>query len=400
MNVRTKNGYRFIIEVLISGVIFFAGLLWIAPSPLFPMIMQDYGVERATVSFTTSVISLIMGASSIPAGIIASRIGLRKTFSIGVFLMTAGALTLFCSNITQLIATRVVIAIGIAMTFPIAGGMVMQWFGERELPLINGINMSMIALGNCVALFVGVPIARAFGWKATLALYGAIVLIFALAWLVLGKERKSRTTESGSEDADLPINIGAALKRKTTIVLGLTVSGPFIAFMAISSWLPTYYNEVFGIPLSQASSITGLLPFFGIVASIIGGLLPTWTGLRKPLLVIPGILIGFATMSTFLFNNLIIIYLSVIFLGLCGLIFMPSVFTIAMELSGSPREAAIVISAALALGNVAGSTGPFIVGFLTDVTGSYLPGFLLCSILSWSLLVGGLLLPETGPRAR
>jgi len=286
------------------------------------------------------------------------------------------------------------------MTFPIAGGMVMQWFGERELPLINGINMSMIALGNCVALFVGVPIARAFGWKATLALYGAIVLIFALAWLVLGKERKSRTTESGSEDADLPINIGAALKRKTTIVLGLTVSGPFIAFMALSSWLPTYYNEVFGIPLSQASSITGLLPFFGIVASIIGGLLPTWTGLRKPLLVIPGILIGFATMSTFLFNNLIIIYLSVIFLGLCGLIFMPSVFTIAMELSGSPREAAIVISAALALGNVAGSTGPFIVGFLTDVTGSYLPGFLLCSILSWSLLVGGLLLPETGPRAR
>jgi hypothetical protein len=37
------------------------------------------------------------------------------------------------------------------------------------------------------------------------------------------------------------------------------------------------------------------------------------------------------------------------------------------------------------------------VGYLADYTGSYLPGFIFCCVLSLSLFIGGLLLPETGP---
>ena len=65
-----------------------------------------------------------------------------------------------------------------------------------------------------------------------------------------------------------------------------------------------------------------------------------------------------------------------------------------------PQVAALIIAAMLAIGNVLGFTGPLIVGFLTDITGSYLPGLVVCSVLSWSLLIGGLLLPDTGPRAK
>ena len=126
-----------------------------------------------------------------------------------------------------------------------------------------------------------------------------------------------------------------------------------------------------------------------------------WTGLRKPFLVIPGILLGFAGLGTFLVNNLTIIYISVALLGICELIFMPVIFTICMELPGTtPRVAAFTIAAMLAVGNVCAFTGPLIVGFLTDITGSYLPGLVVCSVLSWSLLIGGFLLPETGPRAK
>ena len=155
------------------------------------------------------------------------------------------------------------------------------------------------------------------------------------------------------------------------------------------------------MPLSQASSITGLFTLFAIPACIIGGLLPMRTGLRKPFLVIPGFLIGFAGLGTFLVNNLAIIYISVALFGICNFIFQPLIFTLAMELPGmSPREASVVIAAALALGNFAGFMGPLIVGFLTEISGSYLPGLVVCSILSWSLLIGGLLLPETGPGAK
>ncbi len=401
MEVEKRSQYRFVIEAVILFIVFSVGLMWVAPGPLFLMIMQDYGVDRATVSWLTSTVSLIMGVCAIPAGIMASRIGLRKTFAIGVFLMASGALTPFCSSIIQLLATRIIFAIGAAMAFPTIGGLVMQWFSGKEIPLINGLNMSITSAGNSIALFTAVLIANAFGWKAPLTVYGAVALVSALAWLILGKEHKGRATKPEAEDAPPPMSMGAVLRQRNTLLLGLTMTGPFILFMAISSWLPIYFNEVFGMPLSQASSITGLFPMFGIIGCILGGLLPMWTGLRKPFLVIPGILLGFAGLGTFLVNNLIIIYISVALLGICELIFMPVIFTICMELPGTtPRVAALTIAATLAIGNVCGFTGPLIVGFLTDITGSYLPGLVVCSVLSWSLLIGGLLLPETGPRAK
>lgn len=396
-----KSRYRFVVEAVILSIVLSAGLLWIAPGPLFPLIMDDYGVDRATVSWLTSIVSLIMGACAIPAGVLASRIGLKKTFAIGAFLMASGVLTPFSSNIIQLLATRVIFAIGTAMTFPIAGGLVMQWFSGKELPLVNGLNMSITSLGNTVALFTAVLVANAFGWKAPLTVYGIIAFVFALTWLIFGRERKERATEAETEDAPPPVSIGAVLRRKTTLLLGLTVAGPFILFMAISSWLPAYYNEVFGMPLSQAGSITGLFPLFGILGCMLGGILPVRTGLRKPFLIIPGILLGFAALGTFLVNNLSIIYISIALFGICELIFMPVIFTMCMELPGTtPRVAALTIAAMLAIGNVLGFTGPLIVGFLADITGSFLPGLVVCSILSWSLLIGGLFLPETGPRAK
>ena len=142
MRTEPRSGYRFVIETLIIGMMICFGMVWVAPGPLFPLIMEEYSVGRASISWTTSIVSLIMAACAIPAGIIANKIGLKKTFAIGAFFVAAGIATPFCGNIFQLLLTRVAFAIGAAMTFPIVGGLVMQWFRGRETPLINGLNSS------------------------------------------------------------------------------------------------------------------------------------------------------------------------------------------------------------------------------------------------------------------
>ena len=396
MEVEVKSKYRFIVGTIIILTRLSAGLLWMAPGPLFPLIMRDFSLNKTMVSWLTSIVSLTMGICIIPAGILATKIGLKRVFTIGSFLMASAVLSPFCSNITQLLATRILFAIGAAMVFPTAGGLAMQWFHGRELPLFNGLVTASISLGNTIVLLTAVLMANTFGWKMPLTTYGVICIIFALSWLILGKE--SSRYNSGLADTPPPISISAVLKRKTTILLGLTVAGPFILFMAISSWLPTYYNEVFGIPLSQASSITSLFPIFGMVGSILGGILPMRTGLRKPFLLIPGFLIGFAALGTFLINNPVINYISIALFGVCDYMFVPVMFTICMELPDmTPSMVSLTISVMLAIGNVCSFTGPMIVGFLTDMTGSYLPGMLICSVLGFSLFIGGMLLPETGP---
>jgi cyanate permease len=285
------------------------------------------------------------------------------------------------------------------MTFPIAGGLIMQWFQGKELPLFNGLNTSSLSMGNTIALFTVVGIANSYDWRSSLTAYGIFCAVIAICWLVFGREGIYQNPQSNKEA--IQVGIWQVLRRKTTIILGMTAAGPFILFMAISSWLPTYYNEIFGISLSQASSVTGLFPIFGIVGSILGGILPMRTGLRKPFLIIPGVILGFAALGTFIINNPVVNYISVALFGICDYIFVPVVFTICMELPDTtPTIAALVIAAMLAIGNVFGFTGPMIVGLLTDLTGSYLPGLLTCSVLGFSLLIGGLLLPETGPKGK
>jgi cyanate permease len=41
-----------------------------------------------------------------------------------------------------------------------------------------------------------------------------------------------------------------------------------------------------------------------------------------------------------------------------------------------------------------------LVGWLHDTTGSFLPGLAIWAAFSWVLALGGLLLPETGPKAK
>jgi len=363
--------------------------------------MQEYGVSRGTVSWSVSMVAIVMAAFAIPAGVVAAKIGIKRVFAIGAFLLAAGVLTPVCSNFALFLMTRFLFAVGTAMTFPIAGGIVTQWFSTKELPLVNGLNMSATSVGNAIALFATVPIVAALSWRAPLTIYGAIAFVSALAWLILGKERPKATKPGPQVTQHPPMTVGSALKQRTTLLLAFSMAGPFCLFMAISSWLPAYYNEVFNMPLARASSITAIFTLFGIPACILGGILPMRFGLRKPFLLIPGILIGFAGLGTFMVNNQVVIFTSVAIFGVCIWIHMPSIFTIAMEMpNATPQTVAVVLAVALAVGNIGGFLGPLIVGYLTDLTGSYLPGLVLCCVFSWSLFIGGRLLPETGPKAK
>jgi len=153
--------------------------------------------------------------------------------------------------------------------------------------------------------------------------------------------------------------------------------------------------------LATASSITAILTVTGAIACLAGGILPMQLGLRKPFLLIPGLLMGPVALGCFMFNNTAIILISVALFGIFSSLQTASIFTIPMELPGlTPRTGAIVLAFALGVGCVGGFIGPLIIGYLADLSGSYMPGLLICCALSLSLFIGGMFLPETGPKAR
>lgn len=64
------------------------------------------------------------------------------------------------------------------------------------------------------------------------------------------------------------------------------------------------------------------------------------------------------------------------------------------------ERVAVVWAMVFALGGLFSFISPPLVGFIRDQTGSFTPGLVAGALVSLTLALAGLLLPETGPRVR
>jgi len=403
--LNTNSRYRFVIIASVILVRISVGIIWASAGPLLPLMIQEFDLSRSTAGWYASIAPLTIAVVSLPVNSLVNRFGLKKMFTIGAFCLAIGTLAFFTRGYLPLLFFRMCFAVGTAIIIPVATAITAEWFNDRELPVVNGISMSFINLGNGIAFAATIPIANLLIWKAPVIIYGAFALVGAVAWLVLGREADRTTVqdEPGSQILEKRPDLGfrKVLTNRAALLMTLSVTVSWALGNAIGSWLPDYYYSVFNIPLDNASSILTIATVGGTVASIAGGILSTRLGKRKPFMIASGLITGLAALVAVLFNNPLAIYTGVALFGIGGGICVSSLFTIPMEIPGmSVRSGVIVIAMMQVGGNLGNFVSPLVVGALVDSTGSYLPGFFTFIILSFALMIAGILLPETGPAAR
>ena len=381
------------------------GLIWASAGPLLPFLIQEYGISRGSAGWYASAAPIAVAILAVPIGIVGARFSLKKLFAVGALLQAAGIFAPLCSSYGLILLIRILYAIGTAITVPIATAIMAEWFTARELPFMNGITVSFVSLGNTLAYVATVPLATILFWRAPITIYGAFAFSCAAAWIIFGRDHvKGKQTVSAIQmpsPQKLKLNMKKALTQRSTVILALAVMGAWCLTNAMGSWLPTYYNEVFNMSLTTSSSITAIITITGVAASIAGGILTMRIGRRKPFLRISGIFMGMLALASILFNNHVAIFLGVAFFGFFANLQNASIYTIPMELPDiSPRTGAVVFSLMLAGGNFGNFMGPLIVGYAVDLTGSYLPGFIICAFISLMVFVASILLPETGPEVK
>ena len=145
----------------------------------------------------------------------------------------------------------------------------------------------------------------------------------------------------------------------------------------------------------------GVLSITGVISLVTASLLSLRVARRRPFLIVPGILAGYAGFSSFLLAGSPAVYIAVIAIGFVCWFYVPVLMTIPMELPGTdPKRVSIIFAAIMAIGSVMVFIAPLVVGASIDLLGSYLPGLAFFSVLAWSLGGSGFLLPETGDLGR
>jgi cyanate permease len=372
---------------------------------MLPLIIQEYDISRSSAGWFASIAPLTIAAASLPVSYLVSHFGLRKMLTVGAFLQAMGIFTFFTSGYLPLLLLRLCFAVGASIIIPVSTAITAEWFSSHELPLVNGIGLSFLNVGNAIAFAATIPIANLLSWKAPIIIYGAFGLLCAVAWIILGRDPEkdsdnvqpevSRVLEKRSE-----FGFRQVLTNKSAILMTFAVTVSWALGNSLGSWLPDYYYSVFKMPLEKASSILTFATVASTAASITGGIISTRIGRRKPFLIISGLFTGLFALCAVLFNNTAVIYASVTLFGIFGGICVSSLFTIPMEIRGMSVQSGVIVIAMMQVGgNLGNFISPLVVGAIVDSTGSYLTGFIIFIILSFGLTLSGILLPETGPAA-
>jgi cyanate permease len=392
---QTSSRYRFVIMGLVAFLGFSSGLSLFTIGPIAPLIIDDYGINNSTASLLTGLVFLVHVAFAIPASLLVGRVGLKKLIAAGALLNAAPLLSFLATDsFLFLLALRGVFGLGFILFFPASGPLFMQWFRSKELPLVNGVFVASVSLGIAASAVSVAPLAEAIGWEAALSAFGALSLVGAVFWLALGK---AQTGHTEIESHAVMKRLWAVLRTRSTFLVAAADAGPLALLSVALAWLPTFYYEAHGISLTEGGVLMGIFSIAGVLALVLASLLASRTRRRRPYLIIPGILIGFAGFGAFLLADSIAVYFAVVAMGFACWFYLPALLTIPMELTPhDPGRVSMIFATLMTVGGVVGFLAPLIVGGITDLTGSFLPGLALASAIAWSLGIAGFLLPETG----
>jgi cyanate permease len=110
---------------------------------------------------------------------------------------------------------------------------------------------------------------------------------------------------------------------------------------------------------------------------------------------------GFAAFGMILAPSPAYITVAAVALGTALFTYVAPLFTIPMELEGmTSRHVSLMMGTVFSFAYLFSSLSPVMVGYLHDLTGSFLPGLAVWAVFSWVLALGGILLPETGPKGK
>jgi len=394
--VPTLPGYRFVIAGLIALLAFSGGLSFFATGPITPIIIDHYAVSHSAVGLLTGLGALIHVVLAIPVSTLVGRVGLKKLVTFGALALSAPVLSFAATDsFALLLMTRAIFSLGFLVMFPASDPLFMQWFKPRELPVVNGLFIVSFSLGIATSTFVVAPLADVIGWETALSVFGGFSLVAALFWVALGR---AGTVERSREPHATRDRVVSVMRSRVALLLAMADASAVTVLTVSLAWLPTYFSDVHGISLSKAGMLMGLMSVAGVFALVLASLLSLRVASRRPLIIIPGVVIGFAAFGTFLLADTPAVYLAVIALGLATWFYMPALMTLPMELyADDPARVSVIFAFLVGTSGVAMFVSPVTVGALFDITGSFVPGLALFAIVSWGLAIAGFLLPEAGP---
>ncbi|MHA2192630.1 MAG: MFS transporter [Candidatus Thorarchaeota archaeon] len=389
-----KDPYRWIILALLWLVYFAFGLILTSIPPLVNIIAADLSLSYSQMGVIIGSVIIMYIPLAVPIGVFIDRIGQKKMIAAGLLLISSSAaLRTFVVSFETLFFAVLIFGLGGPTISVGLAKVTAASFEGKERGLASGIYMTGAIIGSATALAAtnAIILPLVGTWRNVFVFYGGVGFVIALGWILLARESKD-TSEEMTASLSLIEMVKSLLGHKQVWLVAIIGSAGFFTFYGFANWLPTLL-EAKGMNPIDAGFWASLPSWLGLIGSIV---LPGMAkpGSRKPVIILMYLIQGISILVTGLSFGAPLLVALIIY-GLLSGANLPLLLVVMMDLPEVGAEYTGVASGLLfTIGASIGVVGPILVGYLTDITSSFLPAVVLLTIYVEIMILFALVMRE------
>jgi predicted MFS family arabinose efflux permease len=345
-------------------------------SPLLPAIQKDFGISYSQIGLFTGLYGLVAMAVSVPAGILAKRVGEKPALTGGLLGVALGLLLLSqASTYEWALGARAVWLIGYRVAFVCVMTSIALVAPPEFRSTAMGVLGAMASLASVIGAPFGTIIAEPYGWRGGIIGFAVMALLgAAIFWFVYKPGAGAGEISFHGHGPSAPTR--SAFRTPVVwsmILLGLINMGGFSA----TFFVPSAVKTTFHLSALESAYVISTSYIVAIFANLLFGYLCDKFD-RWDMMIGLAVLLVPACFAMMIPNLLIfrVATALVISLGLCA---TNQIFALAADVVGRSEIGPVMGVVGLG-GGLFGYVGPQVLGLLRDRTGGFTAGWYFVAI--------------------
>ena len=362
-------------------------------------IMTELKLEPESFGLLGSSFFFLFSIAAIVVGFIVNRVETRWVLLVLALIWALAQFPMVGAvGFTTLLICRIILGAGEGPAFSVAAHAIYKWFPDEKRTLPTAI----LSQGSAFGVILAVPALNwlivNYSWHYAFGALGVVGLLWAVAWLILGREGPLvQTVAMAASEPRVPYF--QLLTSRTFIGCVAATFGAYWALSLGLTWFTPFIVKGLGFSQQQAGFISILPWVFGALVVILTGWISqvmlargfTTRGARGVLGAAPLVLGGaILAILPHVAPGGLMIALLVVGSGLCGSIYVVCPPMIGEFTPVSQRGAAIAIYGALY--TIAGVLAPYVMGSVIQSAAAPLDGYMTGFTINACILVGSGLL--------
>lgn len=353
--------------------------IWVINGAMAPFISEAFQLSPTQKGLMLSIPIFAGALMRFPLGLLAQYIGRKNAtlVEMGGIAIAMGFGYFFVDSYHDLLAMGVLLGIAGA-----SFGVALSLGSGSFPPRYKGLAMGLVGAGNvgtAVSALLAPALAQAYGWQTVYGFAAIGIAIPVVVMVLFAQEPPDLDKHSSFRDHI------ACLFEKDGWAFSLIYAVTFGGFIGLTTFLPSYFYDQFGVSKTQAGQLTMLAAFMGAALRIFGGWLSDlWGGVNTltavlAVVAVSLVLCGFAQGS--LAATVLLFLLCFAALGAGnGALFQ-------LVPLRWPLTTAVAGSMIGEIGALGGGLVPNAMGLSKQYAGTYLWGFVLFAACAVAMLV-------------